>query len=165
MAAQRPAILLRRIITVAMPFCHFRLEAPLLKPYLPKQINHLGDRIRARRIELGLLQRDVARRLGTDHASVSNWEKGRNRPEVRYYPRIFAFLGYNPLPSPTTPGEEIGYQRMTLGLSRKRLGRLSGTDELTVARIEAGTNTFKGPVAKVRSILAGSGPRSAPTTQ
>ena len=40
----------------------------------------LGDRLRKWRLEAGLRQRDVARMLGVDAASVRNWELGRCRP-------------------------------------------------------------------------------------
>lgn len=35
---------------------------------------HAGDRMRARRIELGLSQQDVADELGTRQEAISQWE-------------------------------------------------------------------------------------------
>jgi transcriptional regulator with XRE-family HTH domain len=58
----------------------------------PKQINHLGDLIKARRLELGQLQRDVGELIGTDSFTVSNWEKGYTPPAVRFYPKIIEYL-------------------------------------------------------------------------
>lgn len=39
----------------------------------PQQIKTLGDKLRARRLDLGLLQKDVARMLGVTEDSVINW--------------------------------------------------------------------------------------------
>lgn len=51
----------RTIFTVALPFCHLELRAARRKPATyPKQINSLGDHIRARRLDLNLLQKQVA---------------------------------------------------------------------------------------------------------
>lgn len=36
---------------------------------------HAGDRMRSRRIELGLSQQDVAEALGTKQEAISLWEK------------------------------------------------------------------------------------------
>lgn len=49
-------------------------------------------------MDLGLLQREVAQQLGVDKWTVLNWERGKTSPDVRYYPAIIEFLGYNPFP-------------------------------------------------------------------
>jgi transcriptional regulator with XRE-family HTH domain len=46
------------------------------------------------------------------------------------------FLGYNPLPSPTTNGERVARARIARGWSRKRLAAAASVDEATVRRIE-----------------------------
>lgn len=38
---------------------------------------HIGQRIRTRRERLGILQRELGARLGTDQTQVSGWESGR----------------------------------------------------------------------------------------
>lgn len=58
----------------------------------------VGDRLRRRRLELGLLQREVAERLGVDEATVYNWEGNRTTPAQLQWPQIIAFLGYVPFP-------------------------------------------------------------------
>lgn len=115
-----------------------RVEAPP-KPGYPKAINSLGDHLTARRLDLALTQREIAARLGVDPDSVRNWEAGRTFIEVRYYPELIAFLGYNPLPQPRTPGEAIRRERMSRGMSRNGLADLAGVDEATVRRLEADT--------------------------
>lgn len=52
----------------------------------------LGDYIKARRLALGLRQRDVARLLGVCEKTLINWEKARKAPQIRAYPAIARFL-------------------------------------------------------------------------
>lgn len=49
-----------------------------------------------RRLELNLLQREVAQRLGVKTDTILNWEHNRTTPTLRYLPRVIAFLGYDP---------------------------------------------------------------------
>jgi transcriptional regulator with XRE-family HTH domain len=70
----------------------FRLVATTPRPGYPKQVNHLGDQLRAKRIELGLLQREVAQLIGVTALTITNWELGRTNPSVRSLPGIFRFL-------------------------------------------------------------------------
>lgn len=90
-----------------------RLTAPTPKPRYPKQFKHLGDHLRARRIDLGLLQRDVADQIGADTATVTNWELGNTEPEERFIPALIRFLGYNPLHQAEARGEEVRRTRFT----------------------------------------------------
>ena len=63
-SADRLGIRRRR---AALPFCYRSLSA--LKPNPPKysqQLNTLGDHIRKRRLDLGLLQNQVAAQIGVD---------------------------------------------------------------------------------------------------
>jgi len=46
--------------------------------------------------------------------------------QVRYYPRIIRFLGYNPLPEPRTLGEAVRRERLSRGLSRATLAGMIG---------------------------------------
>ena len=62
----------------------------------PRNLKTFGDRIRARRLDLGLLQKDVARIIGVTTDTITNWEKGRNQPIHWNYLKISKFLGYNP---------------------------------------------------------------------
>jgi len=62
-------------------FCCVRLSGkkPKDKAY-PKEVKTIGDAIRKRRLDSGLNQKDVAKIIGCDAASVLNWEKGYNNP-------------------------------------------------------------------------------------
>jgi DNA-binding transcriptional regulator YiaG len=67
--------------------------APTLKAGYPKQINNLGDEIRARRLDLDLMQKDVAHRLGICTETLSNWERGLTSPQTTIYGRLRRVLG------------------------------------------------------------------------
>jgi transcriptional regulator with XRE-family HTH domain len=122
-----------------LPFCQWTITAPIGKPGYPKHIKHLGDQIRARRIELGLPQHDVADRLGVERDTLRNWEKGRTMPEVKFLPAIIAFLGYNPLSEARTSGKQVRRVRLALGLSQLQLAHRAGVDPATVQRLETDT--------------------------
>jgi DNA-binding XRE family transcriptional regulator len=77
--------------------------------------------------------------LAVDADSIRNWEAGQTSIEVRYYPALIEFLGYNPLPLAKTPGAEVRRERMTRGWSRRKLAAVARVDEATITRIEADT--------------------------
>lgn len=80
----------------ALPFCHLKLTAsrPLPAAY-PRELKALGDHIRKRRLDFGLLQREVAQALGVTEATIKKWENSRSYPALRFVPRIVEFLGYD----------------------------------------------------------------------
>src|SRR2546425_7530390 len=57
-----------------------------------------------RRLDLGLHQKAAAARIGIDGTTVGNWENARTEVEVRFYPALIQFLGYNPVPHARTRG-------------------------------------------------------------
>ena len=44
--------------------------------------NKIGNRIRERRLELGLSQEKLARKMGTSQSKLSHWEAGNCEPKV-----------------------------------------------------------------------------------
>jgi transcriptional regulator with XRE-family HTH domain len=60
----------------------------------PKELKTVGDHLRKRRLDLGLLQREVGQRIGVCCSTVWNWEKGGREPEINHLPAVIAFLGY-----------------------------------------------------------------------
>jgi transcriptional regulator with XRE-family HTH domain len=48
-------------------------------------------------MDLGITQKEVARRMEVDPWTVINWERGKTRPASRALPRIVQFLGNDPL--------------------------------------------------------------------
>ena len=124
-----------------MPFCHLRLSAAKPKDAnYPREIVSIGDHIRARRTEVGLLQRQVAACVGVTVSAVLNWEKNRSTPSLRFLPKISEFLGYDPWTDgqPRSLGEQLKAHRSRLGLSRKRLAALLGIDQSNLAGWETG---------------------------
>jgi transcriptional regulator with XRE-family HTH domain len=138
-----------------------RFIAPAPKPRYPKQFKHLGDHLRARRIGLGLLQKDAAPRMGVHTATVTNWELGNTEPEERFIPALIGFLGYNPLPASRSPGEAIRRERLTRGWSLATLAAKAGVDAATVARLEMNTKGMA--MRSVRAVQAAIGPNTGCT--
>jgi DNA-binding XRE family transcriptional regulator len=62
----------------------------------------LGDHIRAKRLDLGLLQKDVAKIIQVDTKSIVFWENNRHEPNIQHHPKIMEFLGYCPYKRPET---------------------------------------------------------------
>ena len=123
-----------------MPFCHIQLTGyKALPPAYPRELKTLGDHLRKRRLDLGLLQRDVAERLEVNQMTVCNWETNRTSPQLRFIPRIHAFLGYDPYDTPPPAlGQRIIATRRRLGFSQKKLAGLLDIDPVTLSRWESG---------------------------
>ena len=97
----------------------------------------MGDCIRARRLELKLLQKDVAGLVGVDKTTVYNWERNYTRPPLRYMPTVLDFLGYDPAPvEPETMGDKLLKYRRDRGITQKELARQIGIDPTTLSRLE-----------------------------
>jgi DNA-binding XRE family transcriptional regulator len=122
-----------------LPFYRWQLVAD--KPILgyPDKLELVGHHLLKRRLDLAVTITDAAKALATHPTGLVNWEKGRTEIEVRFYPAIIRFLGYNPLPVGTTRGQRIQRERMTRGWSRKRLARTAEVDEASVRRLEEDT--------------------------
>ena len=112
-------------------------EAPT--PFVSASLATIGDHLRKRRLDLGLLQRDVAERLSVDDTTVTNWELGRTGPALRFMPVLIRFLGYNPYPPGQSLAKRLRIRRRKLGWSQAHLAVLLGVDERTVARWERGS--------------------------
>jgi len=122
-----------------LPFCHAELRAS--KPasiHYPKEINTLGDHIRARRLDLKLPQRQVADQIGVDEATITNWESNASLPAIRYMPAVIRFLGYDPLPFPIALPELLVKARRVLGQSQRKMAEKLGVDPGTLLGWETG---------------------------
>jgi transcriptional regulator with XRE-family HTH domain len=112
----------------------------LLSAY-PRTLKTLGDHLRKKRLDLKLLQKEVAEKLGADATSVNNWEMNRTAPSLPFLPRIVEFLEYVPIEmSPSNPGELIAFSRKLLGISQEQLAQQLGIDPGTLGRWEKGKN-------------------------
>ena len=122
-----------------MPFCHLHLKAQKPKNLAyPSALHTLGDHFRAKRLDLGLLQKQVAEKVGVDETSVYNWENNRVEPAVRFIPRIIGFLGYCPYMPELPVSEWLRLVRQSLGLSQEKLADALRIDEGTWKRWEIG---------------------------
>jgi len=106
----------------------------LTNPLYVSTSGQIGDQIRARRRRLGLLQKEVAAKIGVTEDAVRFWESGLTVPGIAQMPAVFDFLDRQP-PKPSefeTWGEEIKWHRMVKGLSQKSMSQLLGVDEKTI---------------------------------
>ena len=139
---------------VSLPNYRWQLKAVRPKPAYPKSLKTLGDHLKVRRFDLALTQKEAAVRMAVDSDSVRNWEAGRTSIAVRCYPRLIQFLGYNPLPLATTPGQTIRRERMTRGWSRRKLAVAAHVDVATVRRMEADTKgTARKCLSRITALL------------
>lgn len=113
---------------------HFRGRKS--RPGYPEDPKTLGEHLRRVRLDRGLWQKHVAAEIGCSKASLLNWEKRRAAPEVRFWPAILRFLGYDPRPVPASFGGRLRAAREAEGLSEEALARKLGLDPGTVAAWE-----------------------------
>lgn len=125
-------------VAMFLPGVPARIRAP--KPSMIALMREtLGAKLKRRRLELGLRQRDAAKRMGVCLESVLGWEKGKKTPMASQYPTILSFLGYEPWPLPRTLGEKLLAERRRRGLSAKRAAKSLNVDEGTFAGWERGS--------------------------
>jgi DNA-binding XRE family transcriptional regulator len=103
-----------------------------LPPNYPKRLKTLGDHIRKRRLDLGLLQKKVAQNIGVSRNTIYNWETNMTQPSFRWLPKIIDFLGYASYSPPQSVGERLTMVRKFLGLSQKELAAMIGVDPSTI---------------------------------
>ncbi len=138
-----------------MPFCHLTLKGskPKSSEYL-KELKTLGDHLRKRRLDLGLLQKDEGQRTGGSVSDVWNWENNRVSPAVKFMPAIIAFLGYNPIPEPTTLSARLVWYRQSKGWTQKDFAKVLRVDQSTLAGWERGERVLQGVyLAKINAAL------------
>jgi len=99
---------------------------------------------------LGWLQREAGKAIGVNAFTFLTWEKGRAEPEVRYWPTIISFLGYDPSPEPATIGQWIVAELRRAGLPRNKLAKLMNWDEGSLHRYE--TDQWQLPRDRMRAL-------------
>lgn len=124
---------------VSFPFINVVISAekPRTAGY-PDHLETIGDHIRKRRLELGLLQREVAEIIGVPETTVQMWECYGYEPRIRNWPGIIFFLGCEPFPPPTTMAEKVKAIRRRLGLTNRELAQRIQADPGAITRWEAG---------------------------
>jgi transcriptional regulator with XRE-family HTH domain len=130
-----------RIDRDALPF--YRGVPIILRAQKPKDYSEtpttLGEHLKKRRRELGLLQREAAERMGIFKETYVNWERGHTKPVAPHFRPVVAFLGYDPSPAPTTLAERLGAKRRTIGLTFEEVAAHLGWDPRTLTRYLNGT--------------------------
>jgi DNA-binding transcriptional regulator YiaG len=106
------------------------------KPAWENEPRTLAEHLLRCRKRRGLLQREVAGLMGVCMQSVIEWEGGKAL-SIRMWPKVIAFLGYDPSPPSTTFGERIMAARRRFGISLKELAEQLGCCEETVGHWEA----------------------------
>jgi DNA-binding transcriptional regulator YiaG len=106
-------------------------------PWYPKT---LGQHLLKKRLELGLTQVEVARKLNLGLQTISHWESEDNIPNIYHYPAIISFLGYYPFRVDETEGGKIIKYRYERGLSKKKLARFLKTHVKNIDLWEANSS-------------------------
>ncbi len=89
-------------------------------------------------MDLGLLQREVAAKIGVHVQRLALWEQRRSGPTIRQWLGIIGFLGYDPVKEPETFAELLQSARRPLGYSHRRLGETLGLDPSALYKWEHG---------------------------
>ncbi len=141
---------------VALPFTHLALRARKPpNPAYPEHLLTLGDHIRQRRLDLGLLQKEVAVRVNATTSTVTNWEKNRTAPRLKFLPKVFEFLNYRSLQD-NAPNLSARVKRFRIKneLSLRKMAKLAGVDPASLSRLEKSkSKSFHSTVKKVLTFL------------
>ncbi len=141
--------------TIALPFCNLRLagrrprEFPRGYPFTP---NTLGQRIRQRRMDLGLTQQTLAKKLDCWYQNIARWERGLSEPLAARWPSIEGVLGVGLVPERDGLPGRTRAARLRLGLTQEELARRAGVHVRTVRNVETGRHR---PSRRTAGRLAG----------
>jgi transcriptional regulator with XRE-family HTH domain len=113
----------------------------------------VGEHIRRKRLHRGLTQKEAAALIGVDADTVLNWEKGQTVPSSKFFSAIVYFLGYVPLPQPTTLSERLYYIRYVRGWSIKEASQVLGIHEETWAYWERGKRPQRRMQKRLQMVL------------
>jgi transcriptional regulator with XRE-family HTH domain len=103
----------------AVPFCRqtpLSLKALRAKDY-SENPQTLGEPLKKRRRQLGLLQRETAAQMGVLTETYANWEKDKTKPVASQFRPVVALLGYDPTPAPQSLKERFEARRRALGMT------------------------------------------------
>jgi transcriptional regulator with XRE-family HTH domain len=118
-----------------LPWAPARLKASKPKGWTDDPVT-LGGHLKKTRRERGLLQREVASKLGVALDTYRFWETDRTRPRAASWARIIGWLGYDPAPELETIGERLRAKRRALGWTEAEVAAHFGWDDATVRRYE-----------------------------
>ena len=138
----------------AVPFCGWApltVKAQKLKDYSPVP-QTLGEHLKKRRKEHGLLQREAAARMGIGIDTYANWENGRTKPVAAQFRPVVQFLGCDPTPEAKTLAERLEAKRRVLGATHSQIAGYLGWDPGTLRRYLNGT--WRMPPARAATLDA-----------
>lgn len=130
-----------------------RIETVRRYPFFP---NTIGDYLRKKRLDLGLLQKDVADRLNTSTECLRNWENNMFEPDIRSFPNVIDFIGYCPYDLALAASDKMIIWRSYNGLTQKEMAKLARIDPGTLSRIEKGkmeSTKAKLYMARVKTLI------------
>jgi len=140
-----------------LPFCNLRLRGrrprvfPRGYPFAP---NTLGQRIRQRRMDLGLTQQTLALQLGCWYQSVARWERDLSEPLAASWPAIEALLGVGLVPERDGLPGRVRAARLRLGLTQEQVAARAGLDPRTIRNVETGRHRpSRGTAEHLREVL------------
>ena len=125
----------------ALPCCKsIVINALRISRHYPKEIITFGDHIRAKRLDIGLQQKDVAKALNVPTSTIVNWEKNRTKLPYTYYKSICDFLNYCPIENPATnlPLKLLYIRAYMFGMGHREFAKFTGFDESTILHWENG---------------------------
>ena len=80
-------------IFLTKPKVKYTVKRPRMLPDgYPKRPKTIGEKLKKRRLDMGLYQKDVAEIIGVDVSTATNWEKGRCKPCMEYLMKLEGFL-------------------------------------------------------------------------
>jgi DNA-binding transcriptional regulator YiaG len=103
-----------------------------------------GDQLKRKRYDQRLLQCEVAIIFGVSEDTVRNWETGNSFPQLKYYPKIITFLGFNPFLNDQNLSEGLEFKdyifrfRRVQGINCEEFGMMLGVDPTTIWSWEKG---------------------------
>lgn len=103
----------------------------------------LGEHLKKRRRELGLLQREAAKRMGILTETYLNWEKGHTEPVASQFRPVVAFLGHDPTPPSTGLSDQVEAKRRALGVTLDQVASYLGWDPASLNRYLRGVWRLK----------------------
>jgi transcriptional regulator with XRE-family HTH domain len=121
--------------------CHERIRIGKprpLPPGYPRDPKTFGERLRKRRLDVGLTQEELARRIGCWPEQVGIWERDQSRPLARRWPGILEVLGEDVLPAGTDFPSRLLAARKRAGQTQVEFAARVGVDPRTILNLERG---------------------------
>ena len=96
------------------------------------------ERLREVRVEVGLTQRELAERTGTDHTTIAKYETGERTPFVERLAALAAALGVTPSDLTRRGAGTLTEMRTLAGLTQQSVAQRAGLVRTRYSAIERG---------------------------